>query len=434
MNERSSTGLPGDTAQLLEFALDAHEAGKLAEAETAYLRVLETHPDHALVHGNLGNLLRQTGRFERAEACYRRALELAQDSSAIHNNLGGLLEDLDRPAEAEATYRQALVLEPDMAAARFNLGILLLALGRYTEGWNHYEARTQAFEENGSLPFPRWQGESPGGKALLLLPEQGYGDTIQFARYASLLKRQGVTRLSLICNDAIKPLLQTLDGIDDLITEPGGLRRHDYWDFLPSMPRRFGTTLETIPVTMPYLGALPERLETWRGRLPASGVRIGLAWKGSAEHWNDGHRSLPHFFALHPLWSIPGVQFVSLQKGEGENEPSECATRQPLVPLGTSIRDFGDTAAIVAQLDLVICVDTAIAHVAGALGVPCWVMLPGQGVDWRWLRQGTHSPWYPQTMRLFRQPEFGGWAELIQDVAASLAGWVPRVEPARKPG
>jgi tetratricopeptide (TPR) repeat protein len=447
-----------DTSRLLEQALDAHEAGHLAEAEAAYVRLMQTEKSNALVYNNFANLLRQTRRAEQAEIHYRRALELWPDSADILNNLGSVLEDLyrlteaelafrralalkpdfaaahcnlgalleklDRFTEAEAVYRHALALNPDLAAAQFNLGTLLLAQGRYADGWKHYEARREVYEEHGLLPFPRWNGERLEGKSLLLLPEQGYGDTIQFVRYASLLKGQGLAKLSLVCSHAMLPLLQTVAGVDALITEPGALRPHDYWSSPLSLPYGFGTTLETIPARIPYMGVLAACLEKWRARLPAEGVRVGIVWKGNPEHLNDANRSLTHFSDLSALWAVPGVQFISLQKGQGENEPNACVERQPAIALGHEIRDFGDTAGIVAQLDLVICVDTSIAHLSGALGIPCWVLLPKLGLDWRWLMQGDGSPWYPKSMRLFRQSASGGWPEVIQNVATALSDWV----------
>lgn len=446
-----------DTTQLLDRALDAHEAGHLAEAEAAYRRILTTNPGNALVHNNFANLLRQTQRAAQAESHCRRALELLPDSADILNNLGGVLEDLarlpeaeaayrralalkpgfavthsnlgalleklDRFAEAEVVYRHALVLDPNMAAARFNLGTLLLAQGRYVDGWEYFEARREVYAEHGVLPFPRWNGESLEGKSLLLLPEQGYGDTIQFVRYAALLKERGLAMLSLVCGDAMLPLLRTVAGIDALITDPAALRYHDYWSSPLSLPYGFGTTLETIPARIPYVGVPASRVETWRERLPEGGVRVGLVWKGNPEHVNDANRSLQHFSELAPLWAVPGIQFITLQMGQAQDEPKACEMRQPAVALGHEIRDFGDTAAIVAQLDLVICVDTSIAHLAGALGVPCWVMLPKLGLDWRWLMQSVDSPWYPKGMRLFRQTAAARWPEVIQNVAAALSRW-----------
>ena len=410
--------------QLVEAALDAQQQGDFAGAERLYRQALEADRHNGIAHNNLANLLRTSGRFTDAVDHYRHALEAMPDSAPIRSNLADTLETLQRYDEAEAEHRRALELQPDYAEARYNYALLLLAAGRYAEGWPYYEARAEVFHEHGELPFPRWHGEDLQGKTLLLLPEQGYGDTIQFVRYASLLKARGLARLSVICKPALAPLLRTVQDIDALVTDPQGLHLHDYWDSLLSLPCRFGTTLESIPARIPYVGVFANRLESWRQRLPNDGVRIGLVWKGNPEHENDANRSVPHFSALQPLWSVPGVRFVSLQVGGAETEARECAAQQPALCLGDEIHDFGDTAAIIGQLNLVICVDTAVAHLAGALGVACWVMLPRRGVDWRWQRAGMRSPWYPNDLYLFRQGE-AGWRGVIGDVRNALADVLP---------
>jgi len=418
---RKTLSDPGHTDHhLLESAWHAWQHGDLTTAEHAYRSVLQRDDRNGVAHNNLANLLRQCGRFNEAEAHYCRALELMADSAEIRNNRAGTLERLQRYAEAEIDYRRALELKPRFAEARFNLGMLLLSAGRYTEGWEYYEARSEAFGEHGQLPFPQWNGEDLNGKTLLLLPEQGYGDTIQFVRYVPLLKARGAAKISVICKPVLAPLLRTVEGIDALITDPQALHVHDYWASLMSLPWRTGTTVESIPAKIPYVGVLTNRLEMWQARLPGDGLRVGLVWKGNAGHENDAQRSLSHFSDLAPLWSVSGVRFISLQVGNAETQADECKVPQPALCLGREIRNFGDTAAIVAQLNLVICVDTAIAHVAGALGVACWLMLPQTGVDWRWHRTGTGSPWYPRDMFLFRQRQ-GGWPALIDEVKGALA-------------
>jgi tetratricopeptide (TPR) repeat protein len=419
MNQNISADGASADHPLLQSALDACQNGDLKRAVDAYRELLASDDHNGLAHNNLANLLRQTGRFDEAETHYRRALESMPDSAEIRCNLAGALEYAQQYERAEIEYRHALELQPDFAIARFNLGLFLLAAGRYEEGWAHYEARSQVFQEHGTLPFPQWNGEDLRGKTLLLLPEQGYGDTIQFVRYTRLLKARGAARLSVICKPELAPLLRTVEGIDALITEPQALQAHDYWDSLMSLSRRFGTTLESIPATIPYVGVFANRLESWKARLPSEGVRVGLVWKGNPEHHNDTERSLRHFADLLPLWSVNGVRFISLQVGSAETETDECMAQQPILCLGREIGDFADTAAIVAQLNLVICVDTAIAHLAGALGIACWVMLPRSGVDWRWHRAGVQSPWYPNGMYLFRQHQ-AGWAGLVGDVRDAL--------------
>lgn len=197
----------------------------------------------------------------------------------------------------------------------------------------------------------------------------------------------------------------------------------DFWCYPLSLPLIFGTTLDNLPATIPYLRAEPERVLRWAAKVPQATLRVGLAWKGSSTHKNDGNRFLPSLAILAPLWSVPGIAFVSLQKGAGEDEASLAAAHQPLTHLGSAIADFADSAAILSQLDLLICVDTAVAQLAGALGTPCWVLLPDYGTDWRWLEDWHDSPWYPEVMRLFRQSADGDWAGAITRVVEALHEW-----------
>ncbi|PCE22264.1 hypothetical protein BWP39_21555 [Paraburkholderia acidicola] len=427
MKPRTLAAAGNASHSLLQAALAAYRQGDMKQAEALCRRVLEQDEHNGIAHNNLANLLRQSGRRSEAKQHYERALVQMPASAEIRSNLAGVLEDLREYDTAEIEYRRALALRPDFVEARFDLGLLLLSAGRYAEGWVYYEARAQVFAEHGTLPFPQWNGEDLTGKSLLLLPEQGYGDTIQFARYAPLLKARGVKTLTMLCKPDIAPLLQTIEGVDEFVTDPGALRMHDYWDSIMSLGCRLGTTPETIPAKIPYVGVFASRLEAWRARLPADGVRVGLVWKGNPDHDNDAERSLRHFSELLPLWSVGGIRFVSLQVGQAEveTETDGTNTQQPIVRLGKEIRDFGDTAAIVAQLNLVICVDTAVAHVAGALGVACWLMLPGVGTDWRWHRSGNQSAWYPKDMYLFRQGP-GGRPALIDEVRAALADVMKR--------
>ncbi|WP_118178543.1 tetratricopeptide repeat protein [Paraburkholderia phosphatilytica] len=403
-----------------ERSSDAFETNDPAQAEARYRRLLAHDDRDGVAHNNLANVLRASGRFSEAEAHYRRALEVVPATAAIRNNLAGALEALHRFDEAEAEYRRAIDLDAAFAVARFNLSLLLLSAGRYAEGWPYFDARSQVFQEHGELPFPAWRGEDLSGKSILLLPEQGYGDTIQFVRYATVLKARGAARVSMVSDPLLAPLLRTVEGIDTVIDDPRALHAHDYWVSVMSVPALVGTTLATIPAKIPYVGVYRERLAAWQPRVPTQGLRVGLVWKGNPDHANDAARSVRHFADLQPLWSVGGVSFVSLQTGDVEAEAEACSATQPLTLLGRDLKDFADTAAVVAQLNLVICVDTAIAHLAGALGVACWVMLPGTGVDWRWHRAGTGSHWYPKDMYLFRQGE-GGWPGVIESVRDTLA-------------
>ncbi|MDO8774117.1 MAG: tetratricopeptide repeat-containing glycosyltransferase family protein [Burkholderiaceae bacterium] len=405
-----------------------NESKRLAAAEAAYRRALEIKPDYAEAHNNLGNLLNESKRLAEAEAAYRRALEIKPDYAEAHNNLGILLNESKRLAAAEAAYRRALEIKPDYAEARWNLSLLLLALQRFDEAWPLYESRyarerKEVAVKVPDLSYPQWQGESLVGKSLVIWPEQGFGDYIQFVRYVSLLKARGVSRLTLVCSPPLSVLLATVEGVDAVVTDLAQLPAHDYWSFVMSLPLHCATTADTIPVEpMPYVHAPPSRVAQWSERLPAAGLKVGLVWKGNSNHKNDSHRSLPDLACLAPLWSVPDVAFISLQKGQGEEDASQPPVGQSLVALGAQMQDFADSAAIVSQLDLVICVDTAIAHVAGALGKPCWVLLPAIGTDWRWLLDRTDSPWYP-SIRLFRQSDLEDWSQTVDEVAGAFKTW-----------
>lgn len=367
-------------------------------------------------------------RFAEAEAAYRRALEIRPDYAEAHNNLGYLLRLTKRFAEAEAAYRQALAIKPDYAEARWSLGLLLLYLGRLAEGWPLYEARHH--EGNSAkdrivrpaLSYPQWQGESLGGKSILVHWEQGFGDQIQFVRYLPLLKTMGARHVTLVCGTRLRSLFDGVDGADAVLTadEVAKAPVHDYWVFLLSLPLHLATTLDSIPAKIPYLRPTEDRLRTWLPRLPTEGLRVGLVWKGGTAYANDRNRSLPSLAVMAPLWDVPGIRFVSLQKGQGEDEGAAPPLGQPLTHLGTDVEGFADDAAIIAQLDLVISVDTAIAHLAGALGKPCWILLPSIDTDWRWLDERPDSPWYPGTTRLFRQSHPDDWAPTMREVAEAL--------------
>ena len=400
------------------------ETNRSDKAEASYRRALELNPDYADAHNNLGTFLLQAKRLSEAEASYRRALELKPDYADAHNSLGTFLFKNNRLQEAEASYRRALELKPDSAEAHTHLGMVLLSLGRYIEAWPHFEHR---YNPNMRTPFcvipkllfPQWQGESLVGKSLMIWQEQGFGDYILFVRYARLLRDRGVSRLTLICTPPLKALLETVAGVDAVITELASTDLHDYWSFPLSLPLYFGTTVDTIPATFPYLYALPTRLDRWRDRLPTGRLKVGLVWKGNADQGNDVNRSLPGLTTLAPLWSVPGVTFVSLQKGQGEEEAKKPPEDQPIIHLGSDIVDFADTAAIITQLDLVICVCTSAAHLAGALGKPCWVLITSVDPSWIWLQEREDSPWYA-SMRLFRQQDPGDWGRPVERIRQAL--------------
>ncbi len=322
-------------------------------------------------------------------------------------------------------YRQALRLQPDSWQVQTALGMTLLALGQYAEGWDLYEHRIPALGlQEPPASFPRWRGESLAGKSIFITREQGLGDEIQFCRYARVLKELGARRVTWLCRPELQALLRTLPDIDAVVTgdEPLDAAAYDYWTLPLSVPGYCKTTLQNIPANLPYLSASPERLQKWRARIPPAPLRVGLVWRGAKQTSQDNYRSLPGLSVLEPLWRAlgPSALFFSLQKGDGEEEGRDPPADQPLLHVGAELNDFADTAAVASLMDVVICVDTAVAHLAGALGRPCWILLSSQGVDWRWMQVRTDSPWYPSVVRLFRQPEPQDWTAVVKDVVRAL--------------
>ncbi|ADE10816.1 tetratricopeptide repeat protein [Sideroxydans lithotrophicus] len=399
--------------------------GDLAAAEQNYRRSIELNPAHPETHLNLGALLAYMKRFNEAELAYMQAILLRQDSPAGWSNLGVLYACMKREEEAERCYRTALALDDSYRTARFNLSYLLLRQGRFEEGWPCLDARNWLTELARHLACPRWQGESLIGKSILIGYEAGHGDMIQFCRYAAVLKRQGATSITLICHPALKTLFSSLEDVDSVIAldEPIPSSGWDFWTPLLSIPRYCDTRIDSIPANIPYLFVPEEAMEKWGTLLPQDGLRVGLVWKGNPLFENDADRSLPGLDMLVPLAAVPGVRFISLQKGAGEAEALAPPAGLPITHIGSQLADFADTAAVVMNLDLVICVDTAIAHLAGALGKPCWVLLPDYKPDWRWMAERSDSPWYPGTMRLFRQPAMGDWKSVIVELVAALEQW-----------
>ncbi|HEX7640923.1 MAG TPA: tetratricopeptide repeat protein [Burkholderiaceae bacterium] len=415
---------PGLAEAWANLALELEKEKNWSAAETHHRRALALAPSSAQIHINLGNLMARLHRHDEAQHEYRSALAQDPSSAVAHSSLGVLQADLGLDAEAELSLRSALQLNPGYQLARYNLALLLLAQGRFAEGWPLHEARNHPSlpEPNApvpSLPGSQWQGQSLAGKSLLIWPEQGYGDMIQFCRYLPLLKAGGAARVDLVCRKAQVALLKTLEGVDSVVAldEAGTLvGSHDYWALTMSLPLYCGTTLADLPSSLPYLRAPQERIAAWRGRMPgkSNGKKIGLAWRGNVHHSNDDKRSLPDFSVLQPLLSAEEVTFFSLQKDNRETLPAQ------VVDLGVDIDDFADSAAIVEQLDLLITVDTAVAHLAGALGKPCWIMLPSWRSDWRWLRGRSDSPWYPGVVRLYRQAAGESWQAVVARILHDL--------------
>ena len=369
---------------------------------------------------NRGNALLALERFEEALRSYERAL--ARDPSHVDAwyNRGNAQRELRRHDEALASYRRALALAPERADIHVNEALTLLRMGKLHEGFSAYEWRRCAFQS--ALPGEPWLGAAPiAGKTIFLHAEQGFGDTLQFIRYAPLLTACGA-RVVAAVPAALKPLIAGMKDITAL-TAGDAPPAFDLHCPIMSLPHAFGTEIATIPANVPYLHPLTDRVAHWRRRLPAAAnCRVGLVWAGSAGFEGDRQRSIP-FAKLGALTATPDITFVGLQRELPADDVAAVGALPGLIHIGPELRDFADTAAVISLLDLVIGVDTAVVHLAGALAKPVWVMLPFSP-DFRWLLDRTDSPWYP-TARLFRQSRRGDWANVIARVRDGLASFAP---------
>lgn len=363
------------------------------------------------------------GDFARAITLARRSLVLQPDAAVAHINLALAEHDIGQTERARRSNERAVALQPDSDVARFNLSMVLLALGDFTEGWRLYEARWRMERTTYPAHAPPWPGGDPAGRSFLLVAEQGQGDTLHFVRYAPLLAALGA-HVHLMVQPALTRLLSSIPGMASVQSLEEPPPACDACVPLLSLPLLFGTTLATIPASVPYLRAAEPDRRVWGKRLSGERrLKVGLTWAGSAHggqfdaHMVDRRRSLP-LAALAPLGDVPGVAFYSLQKGPPAAEVMAPRSGLTLIDWMDEVRDFADTAALIEQLDLVISVDTAVCHLAGALARPVWV-LSRYDACWRWLRDRSGSPWYP-TLRLFRQDRPGDWAPVVARVRDAL--------------
>jgi tetratricopeptide (TPR) repeat protein len=394
----------------------AEKQGDYAAAAASFRRAAALRPHFYEAHNNLGAVLLKAGDPEAAHASFERAVALKPADAEAHHNLASALFELGRYADALKSCRRATVADPAHAQANFTEAMLLLVQGKLREGFEKYEWRWKL----GTLvprnfPVPLWNGEDLAGRTILLHGEQGFGDTIQGLRYVPLVAARGA-RVVLEVPAALTRLAARLPGVAELVTGGQALPRFDLCCPLLSLPRAFATTLETIPAEVPYLSAEPNAVERWRKKLDGTGLKVGIAWAGSPLHRSDARRSID-VEALEPLLRLEGVRWFSLQVGERAGDLARLAPGL-VTDLAPQLADFAETAAAIANLDLVITVDTAVAHVAGAIGRPAWVMLR-KTPDWRWLVDRDDSPWYP-TLRLYRQRRRGDWDEVVRRVRTAL--------------
>jgi tetratricopeptide (TPR) repeat protein len=381
--------------------------------------VLDPCQPDALCHR--GECLAALDRFDEAQADYAQALCIDPNFADAHLKRGNALIALNRFAEALPCFAAALAVKPDNAEANFNEALTRLCLGDFRRGWQKYECRWQCQEfakSRPDYPRPQWRGETDlRGKTILLVTEQGLGDAIQFVRYAPIVAALGA-KVLLGVRAPLVPLMRSVAGVAQVFAGGEWLPEFDLYCPLLSLPLAFGTKLHTIPSRVPYIRADDERIARWRPRVPHTGrLRIGLCWAGTGAHPNDRRRSLP-LERLADILAVPELDFISLQKDVSEADAA-ILSRHRVTELGQDFADFADTAAVVAMLDLVISVDTSVAHLAGAMGKATAVLLPFSP-DFRWLLDRTDSPWYP-TMRLYRQTAIGDWNGPLQQLTAELA-------------
>jgi tetratricopeptide (TPR) repeat protein len=395
------------------------EKGHCREALGFFHRALDFDPEYADCHINLGNACFGADRLIEAEQAYRRALQGRPDDVRAHQNLGVVLQVLGRHAAAEDSFRTALQINPEYQTANWNLAILKLLTGKYAEGFQEFESR---FSKNDPVPLryadcPLWDGSTFAGQTLLVHAEQGFGDTFQFMRYLPLVAERGGKLLFECQHESLREILTaSLRGSAFVYVRGEVLPEFQFQAPLLSLPRIFGTTLETIPSSFPYLLPLAKDQEAWRERMkPDHGIRVGLVWAGRSKP--DPKRSAS-LRAFAPLASVPGTVFYSLQVGDGSEQALDPPAEMILRDVTAELADFSDTAALIANLDLIITIDSAAAHLAGALGKPVWLLLP-YAADWRWLTGRNDSPWYPD-MRLFRQERPGDWSGPIAAIVKML--------------
>jgi hypothetical protein len=380
------------------------------------LCALQPHNIEAL--NNLANTLGELGDPAKAIETLRTALQLQPDAALTHYNLGATLAKQGLLSEAIDCYRQAMACDPNHVEAKWNCALAYLMRGDYAHGWPLHEFRLHKTSAHRiPLAKPRWQGDDLAGKTILVHAEQGFGDTLQFVRFLpALTEKYGAQEVILECQPALTRLLVNMQGVTKIVA--GGVDTLPPFDVhipLLSLPLLFETRVDNIPVEVPYILAPKQLIQKWQSRAAdESRPKIGLAWAGATNNANDARRSIKASI-LAPLLANQGICFISLQKAASNTAGSD---ELPLIDWTDELTDFAETAALIAQLDLVICVDTAVAHLAGAMGKPVWLLNSFES-EWRWMRDRDDSPWYPG-MRIFRQPKPGDWESVINQVANEL--------------
>lgn len=408
--KRAAAMAPKAAGVLNTLGLACEAENDAGGAERAFRRAADLRPDVAIFHYNLGKCLTRQRRWEPALVALRNALRCDPRMAAALNNMGVCQKNLGRYDEAEASLRHALSLRPDYPEAAYNLATLFLLLGRFEEGWPLYEQRWAISGNNPRNPANSWDGRPLEGESLLLLGEQGYGDVLQFIRLATRAAERGA-RVVVDCDPALTRLVATVPGVSKVYAS-GTLDEPVQWRLpIASLPVVLGWRPEDPLNARPYFAAPADG----PALPPGTGLKVGVVWGGNRKP--DPARTCP-MASFRALFDVPGVTFYSLQMGEWRADLAGLPPARRPIDMSPLIREFADSAALMTQMDVVISIDSAPAHLAGALGVPVWVLLP-QWADWRWLSERDDSPWYP-TMRLFRQKRQDDWRPVIAQVAESL--------------
>jgi hypothetical protein len=421
-DSQSESRTTSAAADLNNSGLALHSQSLHLEALEKFQAALALDPDNPVILNNRGVCYFSLDLFEEAINSYNKAIALKPRYVEANNNLGNALVKLFQHEEALKSYDQALALDPGYVEAYWNKALALLQLGRFSEGWVLHESRWAKPSFRSIVrhfPQPVWDGSfSIAGKTLLLHAEQGLGDTLQFVRYVELVQEFGA-HIVLEVQAPLVPLLDGLFSVEALIKQGDPLTPFDCHCPLMSLPLAFQTKLTSVPNAVPYLNPSPEKQLFWAEKLePTSQLRVGLVWSGDPRHQNDKHRSIPLADLLAAL--PPNFGYFSLQSEIRDADRQALDDCDRLVHFGSELKDFSDTAALCAQMDVVVCVDTSVAHLSGALGKPTFLLLP-YNPDWRWLLERTDSSWYP-TMQLYRQAQLGSWQSALENVSADLLG------------
>jgi Flp pilus assembly protein TadD len=420
--ERAATLRPGDAGAQFNLGRTLSSLKRFADAAAPLERAAQLAPDALEVIYELAICNQMIGRDGIAVHQFTRVLEAVPGHSAAHAYLSQTLRELGNFDLALQHIARAVELEPNNPQFRHVYGLSLLLDGQWEPGWIYAESRWRTPEYAGVTEAlagrPLWNGSPLEGKSIYIHPEQGLGDMIQFIRYAPLVAQRGAGKVIVGCRPVMRELIGSVEGVTEVFDMAEEVPPHDCWVPLMSLPRIFKAGREAIPADVPYFHVDPARVERWADRIGNDGsFRVGLAWAGNPEHIRDLQRSTTlERFA--PLAAVPGVKFFSLQKGAGSEQTSSPPAGMQLTNLADQLNDLSDTAAAILNLDLVIAVDTAVAHLAGALGKPVWLLV-GYSPDWRWLRDRADSPWYT-TMELVRQRKLHDWGELLRRVAGKL--------------